>query len=84
MTREVSASVVQSPLHCNCDVNALPPLLPGARVDENKVCLLEKTLFQSLWVSLEGDAVGFNAEGPSSRCRRATGSFSCITSAENP
>lgn len=42
MTREVSASVVQSPLHCNCGVNALPPLLPGARVDENKVCLLEE------------------------------------------
>lgn len=80
LSKNLVCSCVQPPLHCNCDAYALPPLLPGATVGENKVCLL----FQSVWVSLEGDAVGFNAERPSSRCRGATGSFSCIASQRTP
>lgn len=42
-----------------CTVTVVLMLLPGARVDENKVCLL----FQSIWVSLEGDAVGLMQRG---------------------
>lgn len=58
LSKNLVCSCVQPSLHCNCCANALPPLLPGARVGENKVHFL----FQSVWVSLEGDAVDFNAE----------------------
>lgn len=80
LSKTLVCSCVQPPLRCNCSADALPPLLPGARVGDNKVSLL----FQSVWVSLEGDAVGFSSERPSSTCRGATGSFSCITSQRTP